>query len=749
MNEKRNVRSMRKHAAIMFTDIVGYTALMGSDEDLAFEVLNKNRALHKIQIQRFGGTLVKEIGDGMLVSFPLASDAVRCAQWIQMESKKQDISLRIGIHQGELIFEKSDVLGDGVNVASRLQEISEPGCITISGPVYRDVKNKAGIHVRFLREENLKNVADPIKVYDVKIDIEDESSEGDTNEKPKLKGQPLIARDKLVTYLTIVGLIVAIALILIWKYEPFNNDSVIGNIEIEKSVAVLPFKNDSPDEENEYFCNGMMEAILNHLVKIEDLQVLSRTDVEIYRNTTKSREEIAKELGVVNILEGSVYKVGNRFRLSVQLINAANGFHLWSDAIEGEYTEEIFAIQSRIAEQVANAMHAVISPKEKEKINAIPTSDITAYDYWLRGQQMLKNYWRTMDSEYIKSALDLYNKALEVDPGFSAAIYLKSRIYFAQAKYDSTFLLAERTLELDPENSDAYYMIGECYRSQGDMKSAIKYLMRSFELDQDRSWTNLALGSACMTQRNGAAKGVMYLQKAMDLAQRGYTPELLLNIGTSFVHIGDFERAEKYISRALDLQVGCLGIQFYSMTLITQGKTEEIISYLNSLREINSCQGIYPLILFYSNFYAKNFEQAEVSYTSFLNEGGIPNSRDSIFLACLYAFLGKENKSLAIYNGIIESHHDDNLKYRGEYINVGFIIYYLAKSDKKMAMKHLHILDEQGFRMGTNYLIENSPLFDSLREDPDCKEIILRAYEEKAKERAIVQEMSDRGEITL
>ena len=146
----------RKHAAIMFTDIVGYTALMGSDEDLAFEVLRKNREIQTNLIEKFNGTLIKEMGDGMLISFDLASEAVRCAVEIQKAARSHDIPLKIGIHEGEMIFEGDDVLGDGVNIASRLQDDTEEGCITVSGSVYRDIKNKADIKAEFIGEKSFK-----------------------------------------------------------------------------------------------------------------------------------------------------------------------------------------------------------------------------------------------------------------------------------------------------------------------------------------------------------------------------------------------------------------------------------------------------------------------------------------------------------------------------------------------------------------------------------------------------------------
>ena len=155
----------RRHIAVMFTDIVGYTALMGSDEDRAFDMLKRNHAIHEILIKKRKGKLIKEVGDGTLASFPLASDAVRCAMEIQKEAKSQNIPLKIGIHQGEMVMVGADVLGDGVNVASRLQESAEEGCISISGAVYRDVKNKAGITAEYLEDKTFKNV-DEVKAYE-------------------------------------------------------------------------------------------------------------------------------------------------------------------------------------------------------------------------------------------------------------------------------------------------------------------------------------------------------------------------------------------------------------------------------------------------------------------------------------------------------------------------------------------------------------------------------------------------------
>ena len=236
----------RKDAAIMFTDIVGYTALMGSDEDRAFETLRKNREIHSKLIEEFHGTLIKEMGDGMLISFGLASEAVRCAIEIQKACKAHEIPLKIGIHEGEMVFEGNDVLGDGVNIASGIQDDTRDGCILISGSVYRDIKNKADIQTEFIGEKVFKNVDDLIKIYEV---IYDEVTVKKISNPPK-------------------------------------------NHNEKPSIAVLPFVNMSNDEEQEYFCDGITEEIINALTHIEELKVIARTSSFMLKGNLEDMREI-------------------------------------------------------------------------------------------------------------------------------------------------------------------------------------------------------------------------------------------------------------------------------------------------------------------------------------------------------------------------------------------------------------------------------------------------------------------------
>ena len=450
----------RRLAAIMFTDIVGYTALMGSDEDKAFDMLKRNHSIHESLIQKHNGTLIKEVGDGTLASFPLASDAVRCAIEIQKTCEEQNIPLKIGIHEGEMVFAGADVLGDGVNIASRLQESAEEGCINISGSVYRDIKNKTGIKSEFLEEKTFKNVDEPIKVYNVLFKEKDKDVSKETPTQQAFKKSK-------ISYYIIAGLIVVIAVILIWRFLPFTGSKSTNNIAevTDKSIAVLPFADISPDKNQEYFSDGMMDAILMHLWKIGDLEVTSRTSVMQYKGTTKTTPQIAEELGVAHVLEGSVSKSGDGIRIIVQLIDASNDKHLWAENYDRKFTD-IYEVQSDVAHKIASSLKAVISQEVKDRIETAPTTNMTAYDYYLKGNEA---YWRSWDGRVQSTMIEsvnYYGKAIELDPNFSLAFTGLGRSYWwlgmeasntdRPELYEKSKRYLQKAINLDPYNGWAY-----------------------------------------------------------------------------------------------------------------------------------------------------------------------------------------------------------------------------------------------------------------------------------------------------
>src|SRR6266487_3056976 len=276
--------SSRQLAAIMFTDIVGYTALMGEDEQKAFELLRKNRQLQKSIIEKFNGTWIKELGDCVLASFHTVTDAVLCASAIQQSCMHTpDLKLRIGIHQGEVVFEDNDVFGDGVNIASRLQALAPIGGIWISESIYNNIANKKDIKTKFVRAEILKNVKEPIRVYEVITN---------DNEQDQLSFS-ISAKSKIL---------------------------------LEKSIAVLPFVDMSSAHDQEYLGDGLAEELINVLSQLQELKVIGRTSSFSFKETKTDLKAIGKTLNANTILEGSIQKSGNRIRITTQLINAEDGY---------------------------------------------------------------------------------------------------------------------------------------------------------------------------------------------------------------------------------------------------------------------------------------------------------------------------------------------------------------------------------------------------------------------------------------
>ncbi|MFC2124723.1 adenylate/guanylate cyclase domain-containing protein [Bacteroidota bacterium] len=732
----------RRHIAVMFTDIVGYTALMGSDEDKAFDMLKRNHTIHATLIKKHNGKLIKEVGDGTLASFPLASDAVRCAMDIQKEARSQKIPLKIGIHQGEMVMVGADVLGDAVNVASRLQESAEEGCISISGKVYSDVKNKAGIEAEFIEEQRFKNVEDPIKVY--KVRCEEEDAEPISEQQPAKKNK--------LPYYIIAGLVVVIAAILIWQLLPMK-DTGSGPMEVlDKSIAVLPFRNDSPDQENEYFCNGMMEDILNNLQKVEDLRVRSRTTVEQYRDNKKDVGKIANELDVTFIVEGSVQKVGDNIKITVQLIEADKDDHLWSETYVGKYTDEIFDFQINTAKKIAASLAAVITPEEEKQIDRMSTSEIKAYDFCIRAEHERLIYWRTSEKKHLKTSHNLSDKALQIDPKYPRAILSKGNTFLAEENYDSALFFAEKVIILDSENSSAYGLMGECYWFMGQDDLAIENYLKAINLpakDDMWLWYHVALGRVYSWRKNDIIKALPYLEKGLEMEQLDLWSTYYY-IGLCYIHIGDYEKARKYFTLSMDIDHMCNGnVIYYLWTFAVQGKLNEYESYTDSICSIIDCDQQCIRFLFYANCLQKEYNEAESIYGQFGEVGRIPGRLDSLYLANVYQRLNKEDEAMAMIEQLVPE-LKSQLRENNTWANYYFLSATLSlKGEKEEALQYLTKAVEVGLGNGYHDYILIDPTFENLHDDPEFKAIVKRAQDEKAAIRAQVQEMIESGEIDL
>jgi TolB-like protein len=437
---------------------------MGSDENKAFEVLRKNKEIHIKLIDQFNGTLIKEMGDGLLMSFELASQAVRCAIEIQKEAQSQDIPLKIGIHEGEMVFQDYDVLGDGVNIASRIQDGAKQGIIFISGSVYQDIKNQADIKTRFIEAKYFKNVDEKIKVFSVS----DSKYIENINSANKFR----LWNKKFKVGLITIGIIVVLML-LFWQINRTGNYPLIGVEQQHEnnSIAVLPFYNLSGDPDNEFLSENFTDEIINHLFKIKAFnKVVPFSSVLIYKESRKLLPEIGEELGVHYILQGTFKQDKQRIKVTAALINAASNNQIWMEEFDKD-PEAIFSIHSDIAIKISQSIHIFLSESEKSRIQSVPTKNLEAYRY--------------------------YQKALEFKKVF------KSPVLYNQAMGDSIKLWLNTAISIDPEYAKAYGLLGFNHLIDGTMYgtkpittaawNAKPYIEKSLELDPYEQWGLLAM----------------------------------------------------------------------------------------------------------------------------------------------------------------------------------------------------------------------------------------------------------------
>lgn len=510
----------RRLAAIMFTDMVGYTALMGADEDQAFHLLRKNREIHHQIIRKHQGKWLKEMGDGILVSFHTASQAVRCADEIRKAASKEGIALRIGIHQGEVVFAGGDALGDGVNIASRLQQMAEPGSIHISEAVYREIHNKPYVVTEYAGVRSLKNVSEPMGVYRVYCEGT-EGQEPTVGRPPRKGGMRRSWFYAALAFLILCGGLLA-GLYLVPQLRSPAAGPAMGP-EADKSVAVMPITFLGEDPEKKYLADGVMDAIISHLAKIRGLRVIAKTSVERYRDHPADVREIGRDLNVHYLLESSFQMHGSQVRLITQLISTRDGGHLWSEEFDRDWSD-IFQVQSEVARTIAETIRVNLSPDEKARLETAPTRDLTAYDFFLRGMEYMRRSYGEQDLRY---ARQMFEQSIRLDSGFALAwgglasagrsmywfsydiseenlldiekhlgkalalapsdpeIRLEEARYWYHCGRDyarSLALLEKLNAEL-PDNDEVYSWMGYVYRRMGEFHKALDYQLRAIELN--------------------------------------------------------------------------------------------------------------------------------------------------------------------------------------------------------------------------------------------------------------------------
>ncbi len=448
----------RRLAAIMFTDIVGYTALSQRNEKLALQLLEMHRSQMRPVFARHKGREVKTIGDAFLVQFESALEAVECAVEMQEvvhnqgDNSSEKLQMKVGIHVGDVVQSNRDVYGDAVNIASRIEPMAKGGEICISQQVYDQVRNKIPFKLVKLEPHELKNVAAPIDVYKVELPWE---------------GQAMSFRPVLL---------------------PADR------------IAVLPFVSMSIDPQDEFFADGLTEELIGSLALIKGLKVIARTSVMNYKKKEKNVSEIGKELGVGTVVEGSVRKAANRIRVAVQVIDVNTEEHLWADKYDRDL-DDIFAVQSEIADSVAKSLPVSLPaakgpvPKQKE------TEDIQAYTLFLQGQALVYE----PDEAPLRQSLGFFVQAIERDPSFSRAYAGMARCYTNLAIRGSISwsegiergrAAAQKALSVGPDLAEAHALLADISNMADDpIMAQEKEVRRALELNPNLADAHLALGA--------------------------------------------------------------------------------------------------------------------------------------------------------------------------------------------------------------------------------------------------------------
>ena len=568
------MNSSRQLAAIMFTDIVGYTALMGKDEQKAFEYLNKNRAIQKPIIEQFNGRWIKELGDGVMASFNTVSDAVNAAIKIQGAcNAANEFQLRIGIHLGEVVFENDDVFGDGVNIAARIQALATPGGIWISESVHHNVVNKYDIDTEFVKVEQLKNVKEPVRIYQVKM----EGVVTITPVFPSIENKNFKYKKPLLLSIGLV-LILAAAYFVYTNFQKKSKENIPSKIEavIDRSIAVLPFVDMSAGKDQEYFSDGLSEELLNLLAKIPELKVICRTSSFSFKGKNEDLRTIADKLGVAHVLEGSVRKDGNKIRVTAQLIKATDGSHMWSETYDRDL-KGIFKLQDEIAQAVVQEL----------KLKLLDTSstpgNIEAYNLILQGNY----YYDKLDKDNVAKAVDFYKQALAIDSTDAMAWgklantlsrqawqnYIDRNTGREQAKLAAMKAIAlnnnlaigylelgdlklyqdfewkgaeenyQKALSLEPVNTDILYSLGGgLYFATGRWKEAIRDMKKCIELDPLKPLYHLNLGNI-LTHAGRPDEAIAYFKKTLEINSQFQRAHLYL--GRNYLLSGKTEMALK------------------------------------------------------------------------------------------------------------------------------------------------------------------------------------------------------------
>ncbi|MCH9012821.1 MAG: adenylate/guanylate cyclase domain-containing protein [Proteobacteria bacterium] len=517
----------RRLAAILAADVVGYSRLVGEDEEGTLRTLSTCREVIDGLVASHHGRVFGSAGDSVISEFASPVEAVRCAVNIQRDLETRNAGIpenermrfRIGVNLGDVVVDGDNLMGEGVNVAARLEGLAEPGTVNVSGSVHEQVKNKLDVGFDFLGPQELKNIAEPVPVFRVRLE-------------PRSSTSPLAASERSPESLALPE---------------------------KRSIVVLPFENLSGDPEQGYFSDGITEDIITELSKFRSLFVIARSSSFSFRGQSPEVKEVSRRLGVRYVVEGSVRRSGNRVRIAAQLIDAVADAHLWAERYD-RVLEDIFTVQDEVTEAIVAAIAPELGKAEQQLATSKKLENLNVWEVYQRGMWHL--YQRTKDD--LAEARRLFEAALSLDPGLSLACSALVDAYYYEVvlgladsvaeNCDKALQVARRAVELDPDDAAAHCAMGKARIVRREHALAVPDLQLAIDLNPSSAWAHYGLGAAAVFSGH-AGEAIRHLERAIRLSPRDqHMGSFMVRLAEAYLVKRDYPGAVQWARKALQQQ---------------------------------------------------------------------------------------------------------------------------------------------------------------------------------------------------
>ena len=535
----------RKLVAILSADVEGYSRLMDDDEEATVRTLTTYRNAITDLTQQFRGRIVDSPGDNVLAEFTSVVDAVNCAVEIQRELAERNTELpynrkmefRIGVNLGDVIEEESRIYGDGVNIAARVESMAEAGGICISGRAYDQVANKLGLEYEYLGEHQVKNITTPIRVYRVL------SFPGAAAHRVVQAKKTVGRQWRRFVWATAAVSIVAIAAATIWNFylrpppvEKASVDQMAYPLPDKPSIAVLPFANISGDPTQDYISDGITEQIITSLSKIPHLLVIARSSVFTYKGKPVKVQQVAEDLGVRYVLEGSVQTSGAKLRIAAQLIDAIKGTHLWSEHYD-RHLKDLFDLQDELTSKIITSLQIKLTEGAYARAVGGGTSNLKALEYYWIGEAHMFGLG-TAKRDY-NVARESFEKALELDPQFATAWAALGFSYWFTMNFKRAAEYAQKALSIDNANAKAHVLLSNLQCTKGDFDQAIEYGKKAIALAPNNHWWHSSLGTI-LIRAGRHDEAIAQLKEALRLSPL-YNGSIYFELGQAYYFLKQHE----------------------------------------------------------------------------------------------------------------------------------------------------------------------------------------------------------------